>query len=227
MGLGGVVAEAAAAKISAQAQMAQMMKGRPPEQQSVIRYFLADEGCLSKKMTDEAYEDLIRNKVTGTNFKQKAMDKIGLDESQVNEIPPVFFEGYLFDEKKGLAKFGKDRKWRSSIYQLSWLFFSNTQVYVYQYTFNLDEDGKKESTEEYFYKDITNFSTSSETIEKPVAEEVGGCGGKKTQLILKNIDEERFALTVPGAKFYCSMTPKDDTEGIIQAMKAKLREKKQ
>jgi hypothetical protein len=226
MGIGSVVAGAAIGAISAKAERDRLLKGRTPEQQSVIKYFLADGGCFSKNMTDEAYETLVRNKVTSVNFKQKALDKIGLDESQVNEIPPVFFEGYIFDENKGLAKAGKDREWRSSIYQISWLFFSNTQVYVYQYTFNMDEDGKKEATEEYFYKDITNFSTSSDTIERPVAVEKGGCLGKKTELVRKTIETERFALVVPGDKFYCSLTKKQDTEGVIQAMKAKLREKK-
>ena len=217
--------------------IAQMMKGRTPEQQSVIKYFLMGEGCLFKNMGDEAYETLVRSKIASDNFKQRALDKIGLDESQVNEIPPVFFEGYFFDEKKGLPpKLGKDRVWRSSIYELSWLFFSDTQVYVYQYEFNLAEDSKRESTEEFFYKDITNFSSSSETIERQETVEKAGCRGMQTQQsgclgskgpVRKNIEVERFALVVPGEKFYCSMTKKEDTEGVIQAMKAKLREKKQ
>jgi hypothetical protein len=227
MGIGNAVAGAAMGAISAKAEMDRLLKGRTPEQQDVIKYFLKSEGCFSKNMTDGAYETLVRNRINSGNFKQKALDKIGLDESQVNEIPPVYFEGYLFDEKKGLAKAGKDHEWRSSIYQISYLFFSNTQVYVYQYTFNMDEDGKKEATEEYFYKDITNFSTSSDTVERPVTVEKGGCLGKKTELVRKTIDVEKFALVVPGDKFYCSLSKKDDTEGVIQAMKAKLREKKQ
>lgn len=121
-------------------------------------------------------------------------------------------------------KWGKDRKWRSSAYQISWIFFSDTQVYVYQYTFNMDEDGKKESTEEYFYKDITNFSTSSDTVEKEVLEKVS-CKGEATYT-RKNVDSNRFAMVVPGDKFYCSMEQSDYTERAIQGMKAKLREKK-
>jgi hypothetical protein len=212
--------------VMSKAKIAALCKGRTPEQQSVIKYFLSTGGCFSKGLSDEAYEGIVQKKAKSMDFKQKALDKIGLDESQVNEIPPVHFEGYQFDEKKGYAKLGKDRIWRSSIYQISWLFFSNTQVYVYQYTFNLDEDGKKESTEEYFYKDITNFSTSSDTVEKPVVEVAGGCLGKQSKFIRKNVETERFALVVPGDKFYCSMDKKSDTEGVIQAMKAKLREKK-
>lgn len=202
-----------------------LCKGRTTEQQQVIKYFLGGGGCMSSGISDEQYESMVMAKAKSMDFKQKALDKIGLDESQVNEIEPVHFEGYWFDEKKAYAKWGKDRKWRSSAYQISWLFFSSTQVYVYQYTFNMDEDGKKETTEEYFYKDITNFSTSSDTVEKEVLDKVS-CKGEATY-IRKNVDSNRFALVVPGDKFYCSMEQSDYTERAIQGMKAKLREKKE
>ena len=201
-----------------------LCKGRTEEQKKVIKYFLGGGGCLSSTIKDEEYDAIVQAKIRGINFKQKALDKIGLDETQVNEIEPVHFEGYYFDEKKTYAKLGKDRKWRSSAYQISWIFFSSSQVYVYQYTFNMDEDGKKETTEEYFYKDITNFSTSTDTVEKEVLIKVS-CTGNATYN-RTNVDSNRFALVVPGDKFYCSMEQNDYTERAIQGMKAKLREKK-
>jgi hypothetical protein len=84
----------------------------------------------------------------------------------------------------------------------------------------MDQDGKKEATEEYFYKDITNFSTSTDTVETPVYDK------EQKKDILENIDSNRFALTVPGDKFYCSMEQNDYTERAIQGMKTMLREKK-
>lgn len=199
-------------------------KGRTIEQQNAIKYFLGGGGCLAKTMTDEEYDAAVRAKVQSMNFKQKALNKIGLDESQVSEIEPVHFEGYYFDEKKTYAKWGKDRKWRSSAYQVSWIFFSDSQVYVYQYTFNMDEEGKNERTEDYFYKDITSFSTSSDTVEKEVLEKVS-CSGEATYS-RKSVDSNFFSLVVPGEKFSCSMEQSDYTERAIQGMKAKLREKK-
>lgn len=202
-------------------EIAQLMRGRTKEQKKVIKYFISD-GCLSGAMKDAEYDALVQAKAKSMDFKQKALDKIGLDESQVNEIEPVHFEGYYFDENKTFAKYGKDRVWRSSAYQISWIFFSSTEVYVYQYTFNMDEDGKKEATEEYFYKDITNFSTSSDTVEKEVI--IPNC--LYATYGRKNVDSNRFALVVPGEKFYCSMEQNEYTERSIQGMKAKLREKK-
>ena len=194
-------------------------KGRSESQKQVIRYFLND-GCLQKKMKDEEYDAMVVRYAESLNAKQKAMDKIGLDESQLKEIEPVHLENYYFDEKKTFSKMGKNGKWRSSAYQVSWLFFSETQVYLYQHTFNMDEDGKKEKTEEYFYKDITNFSTSSDTVETPYWDP------KQKKLVLKNVDSNRFRLVVPGDSFYCAMDQNDYTERAIQAMKAKPREKK-
>lgn len=224
MGLGSYVAGAAIDAAAKQAEMKRRLKGRTPDQQKVIKYFYGAGGCLSKGLTDEEYDAMLKAKLNSMNIKAKALNKIGLDESQVNEIEPVHFEGYLFDDKNAFALLGKDRTWRSSAYQVSWIFFSDTQVYVYQYTFNMDEDGKKETTEEYFYKDITNFSTASDSVEKEVVDKVS-CTGKTTY-IRKNVDSNRFALVVPGDKFYCSMEQNDYTERAIQGMKAKLREKK-
>ncbi len=204
----------------------QLMKGRSKDQQSAIKYFVGGGGCLSSSISDQQYESMVMSKAKKLDFKKKALGKIGLDESQVNEIEPVHFEGYYFDEKDTtFVKWGKDRKWRSAAYQISWIFFSSTQIYVYQYTYYMTENTKKETTEEYFYRDITNFSTSTDTIDKLVLEKTS-CTGVPS-FDNRNVDSNRFALVVPGDKFYCSMEQNDYTERAIQGMKAKLREKKQ
>jgi hypothetical protein len=194
-------------------------KNRSAEQQKVIRYFCID-GCLKRTMSDAEYDGLVKSYCANNDFKKKALAKIGLDESELKEIDPVHFDGFLYDGKKTFSKRGKDGLWRSSAYQVSWLFFSSSQVYLYQNTFNFDEDGKKENTEEYFYRDITNFATSSDTVETSYYDP------KQKKFLLENVDSNRFALTVPGDKFYCSMEQNEYTERAIQAMKAKLREKK-
>jgi len=196
-------------------------KNRSEEQKVVIRYF-AVEGCFSKTISDEQYDELVKNTLNKFNFKQKALDKIGLDESELKEIDPVQLENWAYGKENNVsyAKRCKDGNWRSSAYQVSWLFFSSTQVYLYQNTIHFDKDDKKVKTEEYFYKDITNFSTSSDTVETPYWDT------KQKKMLLENVDSNRFALTVPGDKFYCSMEQNERTERAIQAMKAKLREKK-
>lgn len=195
-------------------------KGRNADQKQVIRYFMLD-GCLRKTMSDAEYDAKVQAFANRLNAREKAMNKIGLDESELREIEPVHFEGYRFYQgEKYFGRRGKDGIWRSSVYEISWLFFSSTQVYLYQYRFNMDEDGKKEITEEYFYKDINSLSTSSDTVETPY------WSPKEKKMLLENVNSNRFKLGVSGEQFYCAMEQNDYTEKAIQGMKAKLREKK-
>ena len=202
-------------------EVKQRGKNRSAEQEMALRYFL-NGGIFQKKPTDQAYDELVRSMVAEKNLAnpQTALDKLGVDESEVTEVKPLFLEGYVFGDKNSYAKVGKDGMWRSSKYQVSWVFCSATHVYIYQNTFNTDEDGKKVSTEEYFYKDITNFSASSDTVETPYWDK------KSKKVVLKNVDSTRFRITVPGDSMYCVMDQTDDNEAAVKGLKAKLREKK-
>ena len=187
-------------------------RGKTEDQKKAIEYFCKQPGCLSKVISDEEYIALVTKKRDSLNLKQKALGKIGLDESEVSEIKPAMFEGYIF--KNAWSKQRANGKWVSSAYQVSWLFFSATQIYIYRCTFNMDEDKISESTDEFFYKDVVSFSTTSET-------EDGKSGNQKIQ-----VESNKFCMVVPGDKLYVSMDDVEDSEAIIQAMKQKLREKK-
>lgn len=187
-------------------------QGKTPEQVKTVEYF-CKEGCMTKTISDEEYLQMVRAKRDSMNFKKKALDKIGLDEDEVSEIPPAMFEGFVY--KNAYAKQNASGKWVSSAYQVSWVFFSSTQVYLYSYTFNMDEDKKNERTDEFFYKDVTSFSTLSES------DTAHGLGGNTFE-----VTSEQFAMVVPGDKLFLAMGDIKDADSIIQAMKQKLREKK-
>lgn len=191
------------------------LKGKTAEQKKVITYFNAT-GCLSGKIKDEAYDELVKQKLNSLNVKQRALAKIGLDEDELKEIPPVYFHGWEYDAKPHptYSCIGNDGRSRASKYSATYLFFSDTQVYMYSIVFDMASDSKSERTEEYFYKDITNFSTSSDSIE------IMSTKGKR------QVETNRFSLIVPGDKFYCSTTGVSDVDQVISAMKQKLREKK-
>ena len=190
----------------------QLTQGKNEEQAKTIEYF-CKEGCMTKTISDEEYLDMVRRKRDSMNFKQKALSKIGLDEEEVSEISPAMFEGFVY--KNAYAKQTAAGKWVSSAYQVSWIFFSSTQVYLYSYTFNMDEDKKNERTDEFFYKDVTSFSTLSES------DTAHGLGGKTFE-----ITSEQFAMVVPGDKLFMAMGDIQNADAIIKGMKQKLREKK-
>jgi hypothetical protein len=199
------------------------LKTKNPEQKQIItKYFAQAPGCWGKMgaMKDEAYADLVVQKLASLNLKQKALGKIGLDESQVSEIPPMNFSGYR-SSGDFFAKRGKDGVYRTSNYESTWVFFGEQQVYVYIYSFSMTEDAKKERTEEYFYKDVTNVSTTTETRE--VLLSGAGCNPTAAKA---SVEEHLFSIVVPGDKLMVACESSDTVEQSIQAMKQKLREKK-
>ena len=207
-------------------EVKELKRDRTPQQKKAIDYVCYETGCFGKALVkDEEYEQMVMEKIKAVDWKQKALNKIGLEEEQVSEVEPIHLEAYYIDDKKTYTRYGKDKKWRSSHYQISWVFASDTHIYVWQYTFSMIDDTKKERTEEYFYKDITNFSTLVETVEKETAEEVG-CLKTNIEWKRKNVDYNQFAVIVPGDKFYCSIEDDEYVEAAVQGLKAKLREKK-
>jgi len=193
-----------------------LCEGKTGDQKKVINYFLR-EGCLTGKISDDEYIKMVHAKRDSMNFRQKAIDKVGLDEDEIKEIPPAEFKGFVYNN--AFAKKTANGDWVSSSYQVSWIFFSSTQIYLYFYTFNMDDDNKFEVTQEFFYKDITSFTTTSET---ETAKEYKNKDVSKDLQVTTN----KFAVVVPGDKLYMSMGDAGDSENTIQAMKQKLREKK-
>lgn len=201
------------------AEVNRLCKGKTEEQKKVIKY--RHGGCLCfGKMTDAEYDQLVIKTMEGLNLKRKALNKIGLDEDELREIEPVFFHGYSKDN----TFIGSDDLLRSTWYETAWLFFSDTQVYMYTYRWDMESDSKRESSEEYFYKDITNFSSSAETIETFRIKT--GCNGKEKSREKVNREFSQFGLVVPGDKFYCSTSGVKNADSSVSAMKQKLREKK-
>ena len=206
-------------------------EGRDELQIQSLRFFCnKNNGCIDHKMVSyKEYEEILSSTLQKFDFKKMALDKIAIDEDELKEIEPVHFEGYVYDESLTRPKVNMAASvkkvvidtWYSSKYQVSWLFFSASQVFVYQCTINTDKDDIKESTEEYFYKDITNFSTVSGTVEIPKMMDTD-----EYTDVEKKINVNRFTITVPGDKYYCTLEQSDYTERAIQGMKSLLRDKK-
>lgn len=187
------------------------------EKKWISEYFNFKGGCLKKPLTRTEYIDAVMKRAESLNLKKAALSKIGLDEDQVNEIAPIKFEGFNFLKSKYKTSD------TASAYTVTWLFFSSSQIYFYSYTFDMTSSTKDVKTEEYFYKDVTNFSSSNETVEVIIYDSKG-CIQKQLVPRKGQIDTANFSIVVPGEKL--SVPMKSSDENKIQAMKQKLREKK-
>lgn len=211
------------------------------DQEKLIYDYFVDNGeqpkggCFHKEtnstLTDEQYDQRVTEKLNQYASKSKALQRIGMDESQVNEIEPIRLFG--FERRSAavgdvyLSKVCNDGRWRSSVCSITWLFFSNDQIIMYSGRFDMLSDSKTELTDEYFYKDITNFTTVTETEQTVLySGEKSGCLKKTAAPTKKLTDYDTFMLVVPGDKFRCSVSGIANAKQVIDGVKQKLREKK-
>lgn len=204
----------------------ELKRGKTKPQQECIDFFYgADGGCFSKKtISADEYVNRVNGRLKAVNTYRMALNKLGIDEEEVQEIAPVSFQNFLYNNKFDnlVQKIGSN-KWVSSDYQITWLFFGEKELFIYQYSFSMISDSKRENTMQYFYQDVTNFSATTEVYQKWTSEQSGGCNSK---LIYQTVscDADEFRVIVPGDTLRCSMTPSDKTDAAIRGMRNKLRE---
>ena len=197
----------------------------------VWAYFTEEQkksGCFGKKPThtDAEYDSFILKRINENASKTIALKRIGVDESQVDEVNPICFQGY--EEDAGvLGRYGNDGRLRTSQYSVTWVFFSNSQIFVFKIFMDLLTHKTKVVTNEYFYKDITNFSSRFSSYEYEVYTPKKGCLSSGYDTALKKIEIQKFAIIVPGDEFYCSVSGVANIDDIIQGLKQKLRDKKE
>jgi len=144
------------------------MRGRTSEQKKVIKYFNST-GILGAifRMSDFTFDSVLSRKVfeCGTWISARALYMHGMDADEVNEIPPILVENYSLESD--YYKMFRDRTYRASKYQMSYLMFSEKQMYAYSYTFDLTNANTTERTREYFYEDITSIDVTHRETEFP------------------------------------------------------------
>jgi hypothetical protein len=223
--LNGAATEAAQQMLIAQA----LKNGKSPEQKRVIDFFFSqgkEGGCLSKSynLTMDEYLKLVQDKVNNLNTKAKAIEKIGLDESEISEIEPIALASFVYDDDVHIKV--EDGVAVSSQYALTWIFFSATQIYTYKYIFDTTSDNTWEFTNDFFYNDITCFSTSRFVKEKIDVVRTKGCLSSREEYVKNNYVVDKFEIIVPGTSYQFSMRYNENFDQSVQAAKAVLRAKK-
>lgn len=220
------------------AEFKAMKMGKTKEQKKVIDFFAdaygVSGGCLKKinKMKIDEYEKMIIDRCNALNIKQRALQRIGLDEEEISEINPISLHSYVYTrselrDKDVLLKIVNDTAVTSK-YEVTWLFFSQTQIYAYSIDFDMISDNVVEDVQEFFYSDITCFQTIN-SLESEIRFDFKGClrtKGCLNSTVKDNYMVDTFVITVPGKQFAVSMKNSGNQFQSIQAAKAMLREKK-
>ncbi len=115
--------------------------------------------------------------------------KIVVESREKGIVDSVFSSGYcfenLFSARRAIR--GKDKVWRSSIYEMSSLFFSENKVYYYSKKISLMTDEKCERQNEFRLQDIQ--SVALEEVNQSVVVAIVIPGNEKIFVNCKNKEE--------------------------------------
>ncbi len=231
MGLASSAWRAASNDVAKKAALNTMKKGKTPQQKKVIDFFLnsdKDKGCRAlfgalSNMSMQEYIKMVQEKSSEFDVRARAIERIGLDESEIQEIEPIRLMSFVYDGDVEIKY--EDKVVVSSQFAVSWIFFSTLQMYTYTYIFDMMSDNTWETTNDFFYSDITCFKTTH-SVKENIDISVLGClkGGEnvtKSTYVVDTLD-----IVVPGDEFSFSMRDNEASARSIQAAKAMLREKK-
>ena len=158
------------------------LRGKTKEQKKIIKFFMST-GLLGMifRISNATFDKLLNSKadelVSGIN--NKALETHGMDAEEVGEIQPILVEDFYWGSR--YYKLFRDNTFRASEYQMTYLMFSDRQMYAYSYIFDLTSADTTEQTKEYFYEDITSVEVTKKQIEfpapRPMEYILGGVAG--------------------------------------------------
>lgn len=165
--------------------------------------------------TDSQIDDHIRS-ITNSAM-QRGMEKLGLDPEQVSMIEPVQIDGPSVSDPHQLARKGKDGEYRFAGNEVLCLYFSEHEVHCYTKKFNLlKPEIKRESTDEYFYRDIVAVRTDSDSVTVPLPD------GTR-----KDLHQDQFRLTTSGGtSIQVGATSTGQLSDKINGMRSLIKQRK-
>jgi len=170
-----------------------------------VFYFLDYKKRISDEELDRICESQIRD------LKTEALNKLGIDEDEVNEAGHFQVSCYDYDARGTLNKKGKDGVWRSSQYKTDIFFFSRDVAHCFTRSFSIIKNEQRDSTEEYFYRDIVSVKVAENE--------------RKDQVCGEYVELTTTAGTV--FKFAFRKSEADKVSRSINGMRNLLKDKKQ
>ena len=161
------------------------MRGKTSEQKRILKYFQST-GILGAvfRISNETFDEILHNKIReqGAGISGRALMAHGMDADETKEIPPIYVGNYYAESQ--YFKMFQDHTFRASEYQMSYLMFSDKQMYAYSHIFDLTSANVTEHTKEYFYEDITSVDVVQKKIDLPCRRPLGYFFGGIAAIIL-------------------------------------------
>ena len=167
-----------------------------------------------KVMTDEEYEKLVDEKIESMNIEQLGLEKLGLDPEQIQEIRPIVLRNKVINDYSLRVKNYNDNTIHSSTQHVTYLYFTDEQLFVYKIVFDMCCNMQDEWAKEFFYKDICDISTHTER-------NVLTDGKMKFEYSTVSFD-----IIVTNSEIGFVLDGDNENINSLMAMKQKIREKK-
>lgn len=189
---------------------------------AVVLLVLVLVGIYGGKPSDAEIDAQFNSMFDG--LKEQALNKLGLDEDEIKIAPPLFLKSYSFGtsvlgdktNREMCDKKGSDGYWRSPEVVLTAWFFTEDQIYHYVKVASLVSDAKKETTDEFFYKDVVSVKT--DTLERRVTNPDGEEEKQNiTAFILRNMGGEVTEDACDNSEY---------ADSAVRAMRNLLKQKK-
>ena len=168
-----------------------------------------------KVMTDAEFEQLVDAKIEAMNIAQLGLDRLGLDPDQVKEIHPIILRDKVIEKDYSFTVYNEDDySAHSSTQHVTYLYFTDEQLFVYKIQFDMCCNVQDEWAHEFFYKDICDIQSYT----------------YKNILKFDKFEHEyssvAFSIISTNSQIGFEIDGDNENVGSIQAMKQKIREKK-
>ena len=182
--------------------------------------FAVQASSNKHKPTDRAID--MQAQAMGRGLDEIAFGKLGIDPDEVSSAEPLRFWGYRFeypsvlgddDDNNACWVLGEDGNYRSSEVAHTIFFFGENSVYCFERTASLVGTSLRDSTEEYFYKDIVSVKTDTTNVPNRGK----GVTVRTDEFILTNTGGERRV---------CAVENSATASAAVSAFRALLKQKK-
>lgn len=167
-----------------------------------------------KLMSDAEFESLVQKKIEEMNIEQLGLERLGLDPDQVKEIRPIVLQDKVVADHSFRVYGEDDHSLHSSTQHVTYLYFTDEQLFVYKIQFDMCCNMQDEWAHEFFYTDICDIQ--SHTYKNIL----------KFDKFEYEYSSVAFAIISSNSEIGFEIDGDNENVGSIQAMKQKIRERK-
>ena len=192
----------------------------PKTEKSIDKMFNHGDGLFSTNgmMAPTEYIPYVKETVKSLNLRARALEQLGLAESDVPEDATLFLYGFNANATMAWA-YKEAGVLISPLVELTYIFFTSTGAHLYTYRFSTIDPGyKRETTDHFEYSEIEDIEIVAYTVKRVY-------GTKKTPRT-EIVTFTKLALSARGHRVFYTCTKNPKTEAMVEKARQKISDMK-